>query len=64
VTTPGSRLLFPELCQPTAPVTTATGPPANHTPGLTMPRRKTTRTQDRARRIAYERELNRAAAEE
>ena len=58
VTTPGSRLLFPELCQPTAPVTGAAEPPVNHAPGLTMPRRKTTRAQDRARRIAYERELN------
>ncbi|WP_284233364.1 HNH endonuclease signature motif containing protein [Mycobacterium antarcticum] len=60
VTAPGSRLLFPELCRPTAPVTTATNPPVNLAPGLTMPRRKTTRKQDRARRIAYERELNRA----
>ncbi|BDX32012.1 hypothetical protein TUM20985_25590 [Mycobacterium antarcticum] len=64
VTTPGSRLLFPELSEPTAPVTGATTPPVNNTPGLTMPRRKTTRTQDRARRIHAEREYNRAAAEE
>jgi hypothetical protein len=63
-TTPGSRLLFPELCQPTAPVIPVDVPtqPA-HTAGLRMPRRKTTRTQDRARRIQYERELNRTAAE-
>ncbi|GLP77905.1 hypothetical protein TUM20983_50150 [Mycobacterium antarcticum] len=61
VTTPGSRLLFPELCEPTAPVTGATTPPTNNTPGLTMPRRKTTRAQDRARRIHEEREYNRAA---
>jgi hypothetical protein len=60
VTTPGSRLLFPELSEPTAPVTGATHPPVNHAPGLTMPRRKTTRAQDRARRVAHERKLNEA----
>ncbi|WP_293240486.1 HNH endonuclease signature motif containing protein, partial [Mycolicibacterium sp.] len=54
---------FPELCTPTAPtVVTGSVPPA-HNPGLKMPRRKTTRAQDRAHRIAYERELNRADAE-
>ncbi|MEU0496286.1 DUF222 domain-containing protein [Mycobacterium sp. NPDC006124] len=56
-TTPGSRLLFPELSEPTAPVTT-TQRPAAHTSGLTMPRRKTTRTQDRAQRIHRERQLD------
>ncbi|OPX05078.1 hypothetical protein B1790_33590 [Mycobacterium sp. AT1] len=50
-TTPGSRLLFPELSEPTQPVEVGQAPPA-HTAGLTMPRRKTTRAQDRARRIA------------
>ncbi|MGH7291965.1 MAG: DUF222 domain-containing protein, partial [Myxococcota bacterium] len=64
VTTPGSRLLFPELCQPTAEVSPIDVParPA-HTAGLKMPRRRTTRTQDRARRIHDERTLNAAAAE-
>jgi len=57
-TTPGSRLLFPELSAPTAAVT-ASGTPAAHSAGLTMPRRTTTREQDRARRVAAERELNR-----
>ncbi|MGH3642609.1 MAG: DUF222 domain-containing protein, partial [Mycobacterium sp.] len=59
VTTPGSRLLFPELCQPTAAVAPVDVParPA-HTAGLRMPRRKTTRAQDRARRINDERTLN------
>ena len=57
ITTPGSRLLFPELSEPTAPVVT-TGIPAPHTAGLTMPRRKTTRAHDRASRIQRERELN------
>ncbi|OPX11992.1 hypothetical protein [Mycobacterium sp. AT1] len=57
LTTPGSRLLFPELSAPTTTVTT-TGRPAPHTTGLTMPRRRTTRTEDHAARIAAERELN------
>ncbi|KQY09636.1 hypothetical protein ASD37_04300 [Mycobacterium sp. Root135] len=56
-TAPGSRLLFPELCAPTGPAVTA-GTPAAHTAGLTMPRRKTTRAHDRARRIHAERTLN------
>jgi hypothetical protein len=56
-TTPGSRLLFPELSEPTAPAV-ATGTPSGHTAGLTMPRRRNTRSEDRARRINYERELN------
>jgi hypothetical protein len=63
-TTPGSRLLFPTLCRPTAPAVTTGTPPAAHTAGLTMPRRRTTRTHDRARRITEQRELNRTAIEE
>jgi len=58
VTTPGSRLLFPELSRPTAPITTM-GRPTPRTSGLTMPRRRTTRAQDRVDRIRRERELNR-----
>ncbi|KAA0092307.1 HNH endonuclease [Mycolicibacterium sp. P1-18] len=54
VTTPGSRQLFPELSEPTATVV-ATGVPATHMSGLTMPRRKTTRAQDRAARVQRER---------
>jgi len=54
ITTPGSRLLFPELSQPTATVRTS-GVPVSHTSGLTMPRRKTTRAQDRASRIQRDR---------
>jgi len=57
VTTPGSRLLFPELSRPTATVT-PTGRPTPHTVGLTMPRRRTTRADDHATRIQRERELN------
>ncbi|TQR86533.1 DUF222 domain-containing protein [Mycobacterium hodleri] len=61
-TTPGSRLLFPELSEPTATVVASEVPRA-HTGGLTMPRRKTTRAQDRARRIQRERELNQRESE-
>jgi hypothetical protein len=58
-TLPGSRLLFPSLCLPTAPVTVI-DTPAAHTAGLTMPRRKTTRSQDRRQRIDDERRRNEA----
>ncbi|MBX7431317.1 DUF222 domain-containing protein [Mycobacterium sp. Y57] len=57
-TYPGSRVLFPELCAPTAEVTGSTSAPAKHTAGLTMPKRATTRAQDRARRIDDERKAN------
>ena len=63
VTTPGSRLLFPELSEPTAPVSVTTDGPATLKTGLAMPRRKTTRAEDRRRRIRTEREQNRAAEE-
>ena len=59
VTTPGSRLLFPELSEPTATAVTTTEPSTPKT-GLTMPRRKTTRAQDRRHRIHTERDLNQA----
>jgi len=58
-TRPGSRLLFPSLCLPTAPVT-VTDTPTAHTAGLTMPRRRTTRSQDRRQRIDDERRRNEA----
>jgi hypothetical protein len=53
-TTPGSRLLFPELSEPTATVV-ANGTPTAYAGGLTMPRRKSTRAEDRARRIQQDR---------
>jgi hypothetical protein len=56
-TRPGSRLLFPSLCLPTAPIT-ITNTPTAHTAGLTMPRRNTTRAQDRRQRIDDERRRN------
>ena len=59
-TFPGSRLLFPSLCKPTAPVdaaiNTASTQPGR---GLMMPRRQTTRAHDRATRIDAERARNR-----
>ena len=62
-THPGSRLLFPSLCRPTAPVTTRdipdTDPGTNR--GLAMPRRTTTRAQNRAEAITEERTHNEAA---
>jgi hypothetical protein len=62
VTEPGSKLLFPSLCTPTAPVTItaeeAERARTQHNPGLTMPRRQRTRTQDRAQRITDDRRLN------
>lgn len=57
-THPSSRLLFPALCTPTAETTTTGTAPPKHTAGLTMPRRETTRAEDRRRRIAAERERN------
>jgi hypothetical protein len=63
ITRPGSRLLFPELCAPTAEVITTGRPPAKHTAGLTMPRRKTTRARARCQRIDDERRRNVPAAE-
>jgi hypothetical protein len=58
-TRPDSRLLFPSLCLPTAPVTVTDAPTA-YTARLTMPRRKTTRAEDRRHRIDDERRRNEA----
>jgi hypothetical protein len=58
-TQPGSRLLFPTLCRPTAPVHASVNvSSAEASRGLKMPRRRTTRVQDRAQRIEAERKLN------
>jgi hypothetical protein len=60
-TRPGSRLLFPSLCLPTGELpTTATAHGATGGRGIMMPRRRRTREQDRARRVARERALNAA----
>lgn len=61
VTSPGSMLLFPSLMTPTGPA--ATPPPAVHRCGdrsVMMPRRRTTRAQNRAHHLANERARNRA----
>ncbi|KAA0104614.1 HNH endonuclease signature motif containing protein [Mycolicibacterium sp. P1-5] len=61
VTTPGSALLFPALMTPTGPP--ATPPPPEHrcgTRSAMMPKRRTTRRQNRAHQIASERARNRA----
>jgi hypothetical protein len=59
----GSRLLFPELSLPTAPVIpAASSRPATTNTGLTMPQRKTTRAQALAQRIDDERRQNAAAS--
>jgi hypothetical protein len=56
-TYPGSRLLFPMLCRPTAPTASPTATPEAAS-GLTMPRRSRTREQNRQRIIEAERRLN------
>ena len=63
-TYPGSRLLFPTLCKPTAPVSTPENvPSAEPNRGLMMPRRKHTREYNRQRSIEAERKLNDNVAE-
>ncbi len=65
-THPGSRLLFPTLCRPTAPVipceTSHTNDSTNR--GLMMPRRKQTRAQHRTQAINAERRRNEPSAAE
>jgi hypothetical protein len=66
VSTPGSALLFPSLCRPTGEVPAPqTDPPPHYCGDRTamMPKRRRTRTQDRAHRIATERRQNREARE-
>lgn len=61
ITTPGSALLFPSLCQPTG-VLGVSEIPINDRCGdrsAMMPKRKRTRAQNRAHRIATERRHNR-----
>jgi hypothetical protein len=57
-TAPGSRLLFPTLCKPTAPVTVTGVPATDPARTLAMPRRRTTRAHNRAQRITALRRLN------
>jgi hypothetical protein len=58
-THPGSRLLFPSLRKPTAPISApAYTPSVDARRGLMMPRRKHTREYNRQRSIEAERRLN------
>ncbi|ORB63288.1 HNH endonuclease signature motif containing protein, partial [Mycobacterium scrofulaceum] len=62
VTTPGSALLFPSLCQATAAIPAPEADPPPDYCGqraAMMPRRRRTRAHDRATRIATERRHNR-----
>ena len=64
VTTPGSALLFPALCQPTGAIADPPASPPQHYCGdrnAMMPKRRRTRAHDRAQRIATERRHNRQA---
>jgi len=64
VTTPGSALLFPSLCRSTGwmPAPEADPPPDDcGDRSAMMPKRRRTRAQDRAARIATERRHNRDA---
>ncbi|WP_406817623.1 HNH endonuclease signature motif containing protein [Mycobacterium sp. M23085] len=64
VTTPGSALLFPSLCHATGAIPAVEAdPPLDYCADRTamMPRRRRTRAQNRAHRIATERRQNRDA---
>ena len=65
VTTPGSALLFPSLCRAVGgmPAPEADPPPQDYCGerSAMMPKRRRTRTQDRAYRVATERRHNRDA---
>jgi hypothetical protein len=63
VTTPGSALLFPSLCAPTGEIGPPTPRAGDHCAERTamMPKRRRTRAQDRAHRVATERRQNHQA---
>ena len=65
VTTPGSALLFPNLCQPTGEVPVPQLPVDDGCGDRTamMPKRRRTRAQNRAQRIEAERRQNRQCRE-
>ncbi|BBY17979.1 HNH endonuclease signature motif containing protein [Mycolicibacterium litorale] len=58
ITHPGSALLFPTLCTPTAAARKGKTADAAKNRGLMMPKRRRTRAQDRRYRIDAERRLN------
>jgi hypothetical protein len=57
-THPGSRLLFPTLCKPIAPVSGPAVVTVEPNRGLMVPHRNNTRARSRAKRINVERKLN------
>jgi len=59
-TTPTGARFFPQLAMPTGKLELPNSLPPNANRGLAMPKRKRTRTQDRARRVQYERAQNQA----
>ncbi len=64
VTTPGSALLFPSLCQATGAIPAPEADlPSDYCTDRSamMPKRRRTRAQDRAHRVATERRQNRDA---
>ena len=64
-TYPGSRHLFPTLCEPTATLWTAESPVAVDTArdrGVMMPKRRDSRAHTTAKAIATERRLNESYA--
>lgn len=65
-THPGSRLLFPSLCRPTAPavIDTEVDLLDDAVRCLKMPRRKRTRAQNRIAAIEAERKRNQPYADE
>jgi uncharacterized protein DUF222 len=62
-TTPTGARFFPQLAMPTGKLELPNSLPPNANRGLAMPKRKRTRTQDRARRVQYERAQNQARYE-
>ena len=65
-TYPGSKHLFPQLCQPTATLWAGEPPVAESTDdrGAMMPKRRHTRAHNKAKAITAERRLNDAYAAE
>jgi hypothetical protein len=59
VTTPGSALIFPDLCEPTGPIAVTSREDQCGDPNVMMPRRRRTRDQQRAAAISEERRHNR-----
>jgi hypothetical protein len=61
VTTPGSALLFPQLCTPTGALDAIPDRPRRSDRTTSMPQRRRTRAQNRASYIATQRRMNRSA---